>query len=253
MTITDDDGSLRLGLAGALGLGEPLVAGNRITYEDVYPGVDLAFEVAGKTVKEYLVLHQPPPLPDHGDETSFRFPLELEELTAEQRADGEIVLLTSSGEVAFEIPKLWMFDSSGDDTSGEPALSEDLSLALESEGETQYVRVTADFEWLSAPERVYPVTIDPTVVKEPELDTFVQSDILNTPQDSSTELKSGTFDGGATKARSLIRFKLDNVMGTTINFAKLSLFNNHSWSCTARRVQVHRVTDSWGSNVTWTN
>jgi hypothetical protein len=91
VTVTDDEGdSLRLGLAEALGLSDPEVDDNRITYRDVYPEVDLAFEVWGHTVKEYLILNRPPLLPGSAETTSFRFPLSLDGLTGQQRASGEI-------------------------------------------------------------------------------------------------------------------------------------------------------------------
>ncbi|MGH2699719.1 MAG: DNRLRE domain-containing protein, partial [Actinomycetota bacterium] len=105
--------------------------------------------------------------------------------------------------------------------------------------------------------RLYPVTIDPSIgPREPVLDTFVQSNIQTTPQDRETFLKSGYYSGseGTFTARSLLRFDLSDVpQGSDISDAELRLFNNHSYSCQHRAVEVRRVTEWWGENVTWSN
>jgi hypothetical protein len=70
----------------------------------------------------------------------------------------------------------------------------------------QTLRVVPSHRWLTAPERGLPVTIDPTITKTTNDYTYVQSNILNTVVSGENEMKSGTYDGGATTARSLMKF-----------------------------------------------
>jgi RHS repeat-associated protein len=246
--IAGSKGGFGFGLENARA-SEPVVAENTITYPDVFPGADLLFQVSGEALKELLVLKTPPGV--RGPRLDYRFPLSNRGLTAETTDGGTIVMRDDSGEAVFSLPKPFMYDSA----PGEAAFSEDIHFVLEQHGQKQFLRVTADAAWLTDPARVYPVFIDPTVgPKTPTLDTFVQSNIVNTPQDMSSELKSGYYTGGegTFTARSLLKFDLSAIgNGSTINSATLSLFENHSYSCSNRVVEVYRITDNWGSNVTW--
>ncbi|MDQ3956789.1 MAG: DNRLRE domain-containing protein, partial [Actinomycetota bacterium] len=223
--------------------------GSRVIYEDVYAGVDLVFEVDGTNVKELIVLNGPPLLED----PVFRFPLGLSQSRAVQRADGSVDIVDNQGDTEFSIPHLFMTDSSVDPQSDEPAFSEDVLMSLETRDRGQVLVVTPDAGWLRNARRVYPVTIDPSINDNPSRDTYVQSNISNTGQGGLAELKAGTYDGGATVARSLIKFDISAVKGANISEATFSIFNNHSWSCNARSVDVHRLLDDWAEGVTWPN
>lgn len=230
----------------------PVADDNRITYPEVLPGVDLVFEARATALKELLVLHRPPPSPQGGP-LRYRFPLRATGLTARETQRGEIELVDADGGVAFTLPRIFMYDSSGDERSQEPAFTENSAIGIEDRNGTQFIVVTPDSQWLNDPDRVYPVYIDPSVTKTPTTDTFIQSNIDNTRQDGSDELKAGTYDGGSTKARSLIRFNIHEFKGTIINDAQLSVRNFHSWSCNSRKLEVRRVTKDWDPWVTWPN
>lgn len=235
---------------------EPVVDGNEITYEEILPGVDLEFSVLGESLKELVVLNAPPQV--QGPLVEMRFPIRFAGMTARQ--DGErIVFEDADGNPAFVVPKPFMFDSAVEETSGESAFSEDVHLELASQGGTQFLRLTADAAWLAAPERVYPIYIDPYFgPNTPSVDTFVQSNIFNTPQDQFSDLKSGYYSGPESPepitARSLLRFNLDIIpKDATIDSAKLRLWENWSYSCDPRIVEVYRITEEWNSQVTWSN
>ena len=243
---------LSFGLEGANTSRAPKVDGSTITYPDVHPGVDLTFEVRNSDLKEVLVLKEPPHLP-RNDKRRFIFPVRAHGLRAVQEEPGaEILLVDDNGETQFTIPKPWMNDSSVDPHSGEAAFSDDLTLTLVERGRAQFIEMDVPTNWLLDPARVYPVYVDPTVTLTPSKDTFIQSNIVNTPQDGANELKAGTYDG-STVARSLVRFDVSSLRGKNVTGAKLSLYNHWSWSCHPRVVEVYRVTSSWSSNVTWPN
>jgi hypothetical protein len=156
------------------------------------------------------------------------------------------------GKIELVIPAGSMTDSSIDPRSGESAFSSDVAFDLAEEKGGLVLTVTPGLEWLQAPERVYPVEVDPSVTLYATLDTFVQTGITS-GQSGSDELKAGTFDGGSTKARSFIRFNISSISGKQILSADFSLYEFHSWSCSAREVRASRVTESWGAGVVWSN
>jgi hypothetical protein len=230
------------GLAGA-SPSTGTVTGSTITYSGVLPGVDVRFEVRADSIKELIVLTQRP-----ASALAVRFPLSLSGLTARQDRTGGVSLLDASGTARFLIPRAWATDSAIDPHTGLGAFME-VPIILDTSGAAPALVVSPDPTWLADPARVYPVVIDPSVNKTTTGDTFVQSNIANTPQGSSTELRAGTYDG-STKARSLLAFSMSGLAGTQILSATLKLYEFWSWSCSARQVNVYRVTSSWSESST---
>lgn len=197
--VTDATSSVGFGLEGANAASVGVVDGSTITYPEIKPGIDLVYEVRNGEVKEFIVLKNAPSEP-----TVFDFPLSLDNLSAADT--GESIDLVTAGVRRFFISDLWMIDSAIDPSSGESAFSEDVSGTLVEIAGVPTLRVTPDHSWLTAPERVYPVTVDPTITKQTNDDTYVQSNICCTDVSGESEMKSGTYDGGGTKARSLMKF-----------------------------------------------
>ena len=72
-------------------------------------------------------------------------------------------------EKVFTLPKPYMNDSNVDQQSGEAVTSDAVRYNIEKKDEKTYtLTVTADPQWLQAPERKYPVYVDPSI----ELDNF---------------------------------------------------------------------------------
>ncbi|MCZ9338230.1 hypothetical protein NGM37_10625, partial [Streptomyces sp. TRM76130] len=121
-------------------------------------------------VKETLVLHSA------DAPTTFDFPLALDGLTA-RIADGAVELTDAGGRVAGVIPAGFMEDSEHGGEQGAPARSEDVTYDLvERAGGGQALRITVDADWLRAPERVFPVKVDPSVdTSSAETSVYVKS------------------------------------------------------------------------------
>ncbi|MGH3655296.1 MAG: DNRLRE domain-containing protein [Micromonosporaceae bacterium] len=109
-----------------------------------------------------------------------------------------------------------------------------------------------DEQFLADPAVTYPVTVDPTTTLTPNTDTWVATN-FPTSQRGSPELKSGTFDGGGTKARSFLKFTMPQAInGADIVDTNLAIFNYHSFSCTPGPVAVRRIVQDWDPDtVTW--
>lgn len=248
--VTDSTSSVSFGFEGADPASAAVVDGSKITYPGIRPGMDLVYEVREGEVKELVVLHNAPE-----QQLDLRFPLTLSNLTAQETTNDAFNLVTSSGEVGFYLSDLWMIDSALDPSSGESAFSENVVATLSDASSTPTLTVTPDHAWLTAPERIYPVTIDPTITKETNDDTYIQSNICCKDVSGELEMKSGTYDSGSTKARSLLKFadvQSQIPSGATITGARMHVWESHSWSCTPRDVSAHRITDSWdGNSVRW--
>ncbi|MEU3086606.1 LamG-like jellyroll fold domain-containing protein [Streptomyces massasporeus] len=220
--------------------------GSTVTYPDVRPHADLEFLAGSDSVKETLVLK------DASAPGEWRFPLDLEGLTARLDDHGGLVFTDADGVTRAWTPAGWMQDSKLTPGSNEGAISSGVTYSLKEQGGRQVLVVELDKEWLDAPERVYPVRVDPSVKSvDSTSGTYVES-----PYDqnfaSDTVLKAGTYDGGSHKAAAFLRFA--GVESTLKNAwvlgANLALYNTWSQSCTARPVTVHPITSNWSESTT---
>ncbi|GAB3955626.1 DNRLRE domain-containing protein [Streptomyces sparsus] len=225
--------------------------GDTVRFPGIREDADLTLRAEHGTIKETIVLNSP------DAPRTWTFPLTLDGLRPELDEDGSVLLRDEEGEVRAVVPTPWMEDSSTDPASGDPVISDAVSYSLEERGEGWALRVTAADAWLDAPEREYPVLVDPSVDDiETYGDSFVQDDFPNTNFGGDDELKVGSYNGGASRAVSYLRF--DNVTSQLKNRyilnADLGLLNHWSSSCSAHEVRVHQVKEAWqAGKVTWKN
>jgi hypothetical protein len=124
-------------------------------YENAFDGADLSYESRPDGVKETIVVAAPT------SSTVYSFDLALEGLTPRLEKNGAIALVRGkSSAVEMTIPRPVMSDSA--------ALGEEcgdrVHYDLSGSGPIYRLDIVADAAWLSDPERVYPVTIDPSVI-----------------------------------------------------------------------------------------
>lgn len=244
----DDQHSLSFSLDGAEKAEGKVLKddADTVLYQDALPGVDIELKsLIGGAVKETIWLHEAPVGPEGA---SWRFPLKLEGLEPVLLEDGSIDLLDAEGEAVGHIPAGYMEDSNIDPRSGDGAWSEAVEFALLQEEGQWVLEVTADFAWLTDPERVYPVGVDPTSSWNYNVsqDTYVQTG-YTTSRYKEQELKAGTYNGGSTRTASYLKFNsmVSELRHHQIYGAELYLFNHWSYSCTPAPVYVHEVTQSW--------
>lgn len=227
------------GLQGASAVqGQP--SGNAITYQGIAPSSDLTYEAIASGVKETLTLHSA------SAPTTWVFPLHLTGLTASLTADGSITFTDGSGDVVETIPHGFMEDSALGSVSHEGAVSTGVTYSLTTADDgSPALRVSLDTAWLKSPDRVYPVTVDPTNLNA------TSSTYVETPYDinfsTADTLKVGSYDGGTHKANSYLLF---GSLGTTFKndyIEKASLYLDNVWSggCSSQAVVAHAITSSW--------
>ncbi|MEV6815076.1 DNRLRE domain-containing protein, partial [Micromonospora sp. NPDC051296] len=241
-------GTVALGWSGALPT--PTVEGTRATYTEVRPGVDLVVESTRTGFEQFLIVK------DRAAVAQVRevsLPLRGDGLSLVDDGSGGFEIRDRSGETVGVSPQPMMWDAQVDPESGEPLR---ITTVDRRTGEATSSRVgmalSPDEAWLTDPETVFPVTIDPAVTLRPQYDAFVQTGYTS-DQSAATELKLGTSDGGSLRARSFMSFRnLGWLTGKQVQAATLYLWNHHSWSCTVRQWEAWRV-DYVDTTARWTN
>ncbi|MBL7495115.1 RHS repeat protein, partial [Frankia sp. CNm7] len=227
--------SVGFGLDGAAGS-----AGRADEAKVVFAGVreqaDLELSAANSGLKEVIVLRSA------GAPTSWAFPLRLQGLTASLDASGQVVLAGRDGKAVAVIPRGWMEDGAG-------AVSDGVTYQLvEEAGKGQVLRVELDADWLSAPERVFPVRVDPTVtaLSAAADDTYVSSATPSTAHLSDASLRVGLRTGGDVN-HAYLRFPNDPALANAnILSATVSLYNEASHdACDPHPVSLHQVAAPW--------
>lgn len=127
---------------------QPKKLNSSLDYEDVVGNVDIEYIVTPSSIKENIILETA------NDGNVFEFILDTM-LTPILNNDGTIDLIDGEN-VIFSMPAPYMYDANGE-------TSTDVEYSLNTENGKIILTVTADEEWITNEERVFPVTIDPTV------------------------------------------------------------------------------------------
>ena len=227
----------------------PVLEGTRATYREVQPGLDVVVESRRTGFEQLTVIRDRAALerlqsaaPAGG--VSWSLPVKTKGLTARAEADGSVSFVDAKGVVvsSFQAPVAW--DAAVDQRSGEHVNVSPVRVSVAQHGKGRAVlTLTPDSAWLTAPGRVFPVTVDPTYATASNVvtsfDTYVQTG-KTWDTSTETELRVGTSDGGATiKARSYLNFSTSTIRGKDIKSASLSLYETHSYSCTAKTIYAY--------------
>lgn len=172
--------------------------------------------------------------------------LAMPEGSTARQADGFIELVDPAGVAGGR----WTGGAVTDSSEKQAETVATMELVGAAEDGTVTARAVVDAGWLASPERVWPVRVDPTVNRTTGEahagDTFVQSNIVNTAQWSSPDLKVGrTFDGLYLR-QSLLSFQPNIPAGATVLDADLWMWESSSPSCSARQWTIHANTSSFG-------
>ncbi len=172
---------------------------SEVVYSDVTENVDVQYNITNNSVKESIIVSEKP-----AENTEYSFSMSVKGLTAKQKADGSIEFKKGNKNVVFTIPAPFMFDSNN-------MFSEDIDVRMTKHGNEITLTYAPSYEWLSAEDREYPVTIDPIIVTDSFQDIF----------DSYISDGDGdTFAQHSDKSEAIIG-KIDSV-----NYSTLFKFNN---------------------------
>lgn len=245
-----DDVSVAFSIADAASSeGELVGDSGEVLYRDVRTDADVRLSAVVDGVKELLILRsvQAP--------TSWTFPLRLQGLTPRVNSEGDTVEFTdSAGQVRAIIPPGWMEDSKISPTTGEGAISRGVRYSLVESAGSWSLQVELDKAWLSSPDRVFPIQVDPTLRSNVDSDDTYVTSGYNANASFEDELKVGTSDGTRVSA-SFLNFQaaFSQIPRSYVLSASLNVVETWSLSCTASPVDLYVVGGAWtGSTLrTW--
>lgn len=149
-------------------------------YPQAFEGATLSYQSRPEGLKESILLDTRP------DRSVWAFDLMLDALVPRMEADGSISLVRPSGVTALVIPAPFMDDSSASLSGSEH--SDRVHYELSGSSSPYRLRVVADSAWLTDPARVYPISIDPSVITTTctPSDTYVASNYPSANYTTST-------------------------------------------------------------------
>jgi hypothetical protein len=162
---------------------------------------------------------------------------------------GAVRLYNTAGECVYEIGRVVAYDSAEERFVGE------LITRLEGSKLVTTMRVSA--EWMFAPQRQWPVRIDPTLTLQPDAttgnDAYVRSDLPSNNFGTDRALTANLTSSRMDTTESFISFDLSSIAGTTVNAARMELYHAFS-DVTGDRWSLTNVLATWDSGtVTWNN
>jgi RHS repeat-associated protein len=217
-----------------------VAGGPDMRYPNVSTDADFALTATAVGFQDKLILRSAEAA------TVWRFPLRLNGLTP-QLAAGAVRLVDKSGAVRGVIPPGYMVDSAGG-PQGQGARSNNVTYQLVQENGGWTLVMTLDQAWLRSPQRVFPVTADPTVRYPAYDDTYVTS-AYSQDLSSLTTMSVGwnTGQGDLSQNASYVRFVTAESLlyRKYILGASMSVYTLYS-KCTPAPMSVYPV-----SNVDW--
>ncbi|GII60411.1 hypothetical protein Skr01_04960 [Sphaerisporangium krabiense] len=254
--IAAGDRSLTLGVAGQARRVTPEVKGSVVTYRNVWDGADLVYKLTPGGVKEYLVLAKPP-----AAGASYTFTVKTGGVRAQPRPDGSVAFVADGADrPAFTIPKPFMLDARPDTTSPYGRrYSDAVTQTVAQKDAEATITLTPDAGWLAAPDRKWPVVIDPTIRIQPAeaggFDTYVNSAAKTTNYDSSWKLPVGKISAAGVN-RALLYFNITNdevPIGAHVDSARLeTYFDQALGEAGPVTIEAREITSPWDSwEVNW--
>ncbi|HEY0605803.1 MAG TPA: DNRLRE domain-containing protein [Herpetosiphonaceae bacterium] len=162
----------------------PTVADDTITYPGIAPASDLVYQVHSWGIKEEVVLHS------SSAAASFTMLLDAPGVTLSEQPDRSWLARDTSGHVLWKIPAPIGADARNADAP--------VTLQITQETDARYRMTLAVAEsWLKAPERVFPVRLDPSLA-DPRYffdESYVEQDAPNTAAWHQRNRFVGYIDG----------------------------------------------------------
>ncbi|MEW9184300.1 DNRLRE domain-containing protein [Bacillus mycoides] len=231
---------------------------NTVWYKGIFPHIDLKSTTFNENVKEDFVLSE------YTGHHIFTFALQTD-LTPNLETDGSISFQDEKKESIFTLPKPYMTDANVNQESGEAVTSQDVRYDIQKTDEKTYtLTVTADPKWLQAPERKYPVNIDPSINVEDFENAYASSTYPNVNYSGGAlwdggqnayTLKVGYYDGASGTNYAFIKPQISDLKGAQIQSATFHAYAVwHYYGNQPNGVWLDEVTGGWNvGGVNWNN
>lgn len=268
------DDRVSMGWSGALP--EPVLTGNRATYPNVQPDVDLVVEATRAGVEQFVVVKSRAAVAKLGKLT---VPLTGKSVASHTRDEsGAVALKDKSGRTIATAPTPYMWDAQVGPDGETPARQAPVPAAAKArpaqaakpqkaakDGRKAApaqpaqpagveLTLTPDANWLNDPATVFPVTIDPQLnpVAKSTYDTYVkESD--NGNHGGAKDLQLGLLDGNPkAKTRAFVHWDTKRLKYKRVSDARAYFYNFWSQVCTPVSWEIW-TTGAASDNTRWTS
>ena len=247
VTIAYEDACVGFDLLGGLE-SSPVALGDEATYFDVTEDTDLRYRVLANGLKETLVLASAA-APER-----FTFYVQHEGLLLAKDSEGAWGFCRKGEEEpVFVLGDLIVADSSRS-KADEPAYCAGATMEVAPGEGGSYLTYQIPRPWLDAPERVWPVLVDPTITLGQAVcaDTYVSSAYPSTAYGSSDDLKVGYYDASTGWNRSLLKFDTAALEGAYVTASELKAYQYHQYyTSQAMTTHIGRMTENFTESSTW--
>lgn len=248
----------------------PVLDGDRATYPEVLPGVDLVLTADTDTFSEVLVVKNRTAAANPALR-SLRFSVAAPGLRL-RAGNGGVQAVDPSGRPVFASAQPQMWDSSGPQTTAELAAKPSARATVAGRGASDrlmsagagsrsrpmttrlsggHLDVVPDRSLLTGAGTTFPVQIDPAWSGGKVAWGYVDKKYPTVSYYNSTgDARVGYESQEGTTKRSFFHMKTTGFAGTSVLSATFRLNETWSWSCTAREMQVW-ATNSITSKTTW--
>lgn len=222
-----------------------------IEYNGILDNISIEYSVEPEHVKENIILQNKEAI---NNELKFVYDIGTLEMKILDTKD-IIVYDKTEDNIKFTIEAPFMYDNKLE-------FSSDIEIKLEKQEAKYVVTLIPEKKWLESEERVYPVTIDPSIITsryyQDIKDTFIYSTQGSEPKGNAHIIRAGSNSGVPT--RSLVKFNLPELKaGDQVIGAYLSIFSypkTSEWTPPTRQIQLnaHKMTADWDENTAiWNN
>ncbi len=137
---------------------------SNIMYENAFGGADLEYVLSPDKIKENIIVGA------RADAYEYTFTIKLDGFDLAPATDGGMNIVSKkNGEVKYKIPAPFMYDATAARSEAVTLVSEKISDGVFELG------IVADKVWINAPEREFPVVIDPQIVSTATSDIIMNS------------------------------------------------------------------------------
>ena len=223
---------------------------SKLTYKSVYSdNVDASYTVLPNRVKENIILTE------KTDLQNYSMNIKCEDLIPTITDDNCVEFKDVNGKIQYIIQAPYMFDDIYE-------LSYDIQITIETVDGGYIITFTPNQEWLSSDDRVYPITIDPTVRTNTTKANFSDTYVYEGSSASSTRcfeerLRIGVYSVSSSYKAHRAFWKVATLptidSPVTITGASFRL-TFPSATTTSRAFSLYKANSSWTSEtITWSN
>lgn len=215
-----------------------------VLYEDIINGIDIEYILVGNDIKENIIVKE------NFESYSYTFALELNGLYPQLSEGGSVLLLDSKTDAEkYVIPSPYMYDANNE-------ISFDVSYTLRQDSELWLLTITADENWCNSTDRLFPITIDPTVKSTSGVsDTYITSAHPTTNYGNNGQLWVSAPPSDRLNGATYLQFDLPTIpVGSTINNASINTYYCYPNHVTDGYITVaaYEMQYAWAeSRLTW--